>query len=163
MNIYNKTSVINYPCESPDEGKWGQINNPVLHSVSINMRTRKKWVSVWCTQEHNSKIATGTEGTGEMERVRDTRKDWEGWGSLAPMNSWNSCPRASLQNRTPSWRENSRSRIKIEQGRERERQGPDQSPGEQILQISESRLHILILYQNTEEALWSYKSVPALL
>lgn len=122
MNIYNKTSVINYPCESPDEVKWGQINNPVLHSISINIRTRKKWVSVWCTREQNSKIATGTEGTGEMERVRDTRKDWEGWGSLAPMNSRNSCPRASLQNRTPSWRENSGSGIKIEQGQERQRE-----------------------------------------
>ena len=69
-----------------------------------------------------------------MEHVRDTRKDWEGWGSLAPMNSQNSCPRASLQNRTPSWRENSGSRIKIEQGRERER-------GKALIKVQENRYH----------------------
>lgn len=134
MNIHNKTPVINYPCESPDEGKRGQINNPVLHSISINIRTKKKRGSVWCNREQNSKIATGTEGTGEMECVRDTRKDWGGWSSLVPMNSRNSCPRASLQNRTPSWRENSGRRIKIEQGRERERER-----GKVLIKVQENR------------------------
>lgn len=116
------------------------------------MRTRKKGQCL-TTREHNSKIATGTEGTGEMERVGDTRKDWRGLGQSGSYEILGTHV-PGLPSRTGLL-----AGEKI-QGVESKLSKDKRERGKVLIKVQENRyrksqkaFRILILCQNTEEAL----------